>query len=227
MVSKVSERIYAESAARLLGVSWRFVEIPEPLDFEVQSEREAFGLEVRQVFADKECAFGSPTRRIEAQNQNHIRDIASQYYRSAGPPIAAKFLGPVTDVEIDLVVERMMIEAPASPFARHTIYAGDHLKVFLTALPKEFGNYSQWVCVNDRVGWVGETTQDDLQHAVDRKTANLPLYLAKYPIIDLLLVADRTVNSGRIRATTTLSVQNPGFRAVYFLSYPEYAVRVG
>jgi hypothetical protein len=46
MVSKVRERIYAESAAKLLGVDWIFGEIAEPLDFEVRSGHDVFGLEV-------------------------------------------------------------------------------------------------------------------------------------------------------------------------------------
>ncbi|EWS64468.1 hypothetical protein Y695_02287 [Hydrogenophaga sp. T4] len=226
MVSKVRERIYAESAARLLDVDWHLVEIPEPLDFQVQTEQEVFGLEVRQVFADGEATFGSPSKRAEAENQKRVRSVAAQYYSQGGPPLSVKFLGDLASIESRSLVERMRCEAPTLPFEQHTFAIG-RVKVVLTAVPKEFGDYQHWLCVDDRVGWVREATNDDLQRAVDRKRANLPLYLEKFSIVDLLLVADRTMNSGRMRSTGTLSVQNPGFRAVYFLSHPESAERVG
>jgi hypothetical protein len=101
------------------------------------------------------------------------------------------------------------------------------VKVFVTAVPKELSDYRHWQCVDDRVGWVREATNEHLQRAVDRKSTSLPLYLEKFSVVDLLLVADRTMNSGRMRSTSALSVRNPGFRAVYFLSHPESAARVG
>ena len=226
MVSKVRERIYAESAARLLDVNWQLVEIPEPLDFKVQTDHEEFGLEVRQVFTDGEATFGSPLKRAEAENQKRVRSVAAQYYSQGGPPVSVKFLGNLASTETGALVERMKCEAPTSPFALHTFSIG-MVKVFLTALPKDLGDYHRWQCVDDRVGWVREVTNEDLQRAVDRKRTNLPLYREKFSVVDLLLVADRTMNSGRMRSTSALSVQNLGFRAVYFLSYPESATRVG
>lgn len=226
MVSKVRERLYAESAAQLLDIDWSFGEISEPLDFEVRSAHEVFGLEVRQVFADGEATFGSLSRRAESGNQSRIRDIASRYYSQGGRPLSVKFLGALATAEIQPLVERMLREAPATPFERHTISVGG-IKVFLTTVPEYLGNYQYWVCVDDRVGWVREVTNKDLQHAVDRKGDKLSLYLTKYPTVDLLLVADRTVNSGRLSSADSLSVKNPGFRAIYFLSYPESITRVG
>jgi hypothetical protein len=226
MVSKVRERIYAESAAKLLGVDWIFGEIAEPLDFEVRSGHDVFGLEVRQIFVGGEADFGSPSRRAENENQSYVRDIASRYYSQGGRPVSVKFLGPISDHQLEALVERMVREAPASPFEYHTISVGA-IKIFITAQPKELGNCQHWVCIDDHVGWVREATNDDLQYAVDCKRDKLPLYLAKYSTIDLLLVADRTVNSGRMRSAVSFSVQNPGFRAIYFLSYPETITRVG
>jgi hypothetical protein len=226
MVSKVRERIYAESAARLLGADWRLTEIPEPLDFQVHFGSEVFGLEVRQIFVDKEAAFGSPSKRLEAETQKRINSIGAQYYRQGGPPLSVKFLGNVASIECESLVERMKSEAPTLPF-EHSAFTLGQVKVFLTAVPVEFGSYQRWLCVNDSVGWVREVTNDDLQLAVERKRTNLHLYLEKFSVVDLLLVADRSTNSGRMRSTGTLSIQNHGFRAIYFLSHPESAVRVG
>lgn len=133
MVSKVRERVYAETAARLLGVAWSFREIPEPVDFEVHAANEVFGLEVRNVFVDTEAPFGSPSRRCESKNQSGIRDIASRYYSEGGSPLSVKFLGDLAEIEVRPLVERMLCEAPLLPFEQRTIlFRG--LKVFLTAL---------------------------------------------------------------------------------------------
>lgn len=219
MVSKVQERIYAETAAKILDVNWSFVDIEEPLDFEVRAADERFGLEVRQVFVDPESSSGSALRQAEGINQRHIRDIASRYYEQGGRPLLAKFLGSLEGAKIPSLVKCMLREAPHFPFESNTVSAHG-VKVFLTAIPAEFGNYRRWVYLDDCVGWVNEISNEVLQHAVDRKKDNLPKYLEKYSIIDLLLVADGTVNSGRMISVDSLSVQNPGFRAIYFLSYP-------
>lgn len=54
---------------------------------------------------------------------------------------------------------------------------------------------------------------------------NLSLYRDKYTEIDLLLVADRLLNSGRLLQDEEIVVSNPGFRRIYLLSYQEAAGR--
>ena len=60
-----------------------------------------------------------------------------------------------------------------------------------------------------------------------KKAKNLPRYHSPYSEIDLLLVADRTYNSGRLEGIDGLKVENRGFRAIYFMSYLESIHRVG
>ncbi|MCU0921365.1 MAG: hypothetical protein MUF16_13700, partial [Burkholderiaceae bacterium] len=115
MVSKVLERIHAESAARLLGYEWQLAEIPEPLDFQVQFGGRTFGLEIRQVFADQEQAFGSPSKRSESLNAKIVRRLADRYYLRGGMPIAAKFVGPVQAVNTDEIVAAMLGHRPPPP----------------------------------------------------------------------------------------------------------------
>ncbi|MGA1845355.1 MAG: toll/interleukin-1 receptor domain-containing protein [bacterium] len=43
----------------------------------------------------------------------------------------------------------------------------------------------------------------------------------------LLLVADRTFDSGKLIEADCIVVRNPGFRAIYFLSYPESIEHIG
>jgi hypothetical protein len=226
MVSKVKERIYAEAAATLLNADWLLVDIPEPLDFEVRSAEEEFGLEVRQVFVDAEATFGSPSKRRESKNVQAVSALAKRYYASGGSPISAKFLGAISIVEVQALVDSIVTAAPTYPGPNATIET-QGVQVFMTPLPASWSDYSRWVFVNDRVGWLKRTTTADLQHAVDRKQINLPLYKRKYENIDLLLVADRSFNSGKLIDADHLAVSNPGFRAIYFMSYPESIQRVG
>jgi hypothetical protein len=225
VVSKVLERIHAESAGRLLGEDWQLVEIAEPPDFEVRTPRATFGLEVRQVFADQELASGSPAKREESLNARAVRSLADGYYSGGGKPVSARFLGPVHGSNRDCVVATMLARQPTYPNGRDVFNVGE-LKIYLTALPPAVGHYRRWLCVNDRVGWLRDATSIELQCAVDRKASNLQLYLQKFEEVVLLLVADTTFNSGLLQAHEDLSVKSPGYSAIYFLSHPERIVRV-
>ena len=226
MVSKVQERIYAEKAIALLAVDWTLQDIPEPLDFEVRSENLRFGLEVRNVFAGGEETYGSPRRRNESINSRLIRSLAEKYYAAGGRPITAQFLGKVADMSVKQVAQLLDASAPLQSWERTTLQL-DKMKVILTALPSSVGHYSRWTVVSDHVGWARKITCEELQAAIDRKKENLSLYRDKYAEIDLLLVANRLLNSGRLLQDEEIVVSNPGFRRIYFLSYPEAIRRVG
>lgn len=226
MVSKVQERIYVEAAVKLLKVDWKINEIPEPLDFEVQSPEGIFGMEVRQIFVDDEEIFGSPAKRGESNNIKVIKKLAKSYYAAGGVPIFAKFLGSFATVDMNSLVNFIVASAPVYPGGNVTIET-QGVKVFMTSLLPAWTDYSRWVFVNDRVGWVRPISTNDLQQAVNRKQEHLPSYKKKYENIDLLLVADRLFNSGKLFNTGLLRVSNPGFRTIYFLSYPYDIKNVG
>lgn len=226
MVSKVQERIYAETASTLLSADWLLVDIPEPLDFEVISAEEKFGLEVRQVFVDAEAIYGSPSKRNESKNIQAVSALAKRYYASGGSPISAKFLGAISTKEVQALADFIVTVAPIYPGPNLTIETQE-VKIFMTPLPPSCSDYSRWIFVKDRVGWPRQATSDDIQRAVNRKQSRLSLYKQKYENIDLLLVADRSLNSGKLIDAGRLTVNNPGFRAIYFMSYPESIQRVG
>lgn len=225
MVSKVQERIYAEAAIKLLKVDWQLIDIPEPLDFEIRSIGSKFGLEIRQIFIDTEQNFGSQAKRQESQNVRVVRELVKRYYAIGGKPISAQFLGSLLSIEPKYFAAELAASAPSYP-GKSKVQQLQGVKVFMKPLPLGWSRYSRWVYVDDRVGWLVPSTGTDLQQAVDRKQENLPLYKQKYDDIDLLLVADRTFNSGKLYSLGDLRVSNPGFRTIYFLSYPEAIQRV-
>jgi hypothetical protein len=226
MANKVQERIYAERAIKLLAADWTLSDIPEPLDFEVRAGSYRFGLEVRQVFAGGEETYGSPLKRNESINSRLISSLAKRYYAAGGRPVAAQILGNISNANIDEVAQFMSDNAPAVHW-ESTAFPIDEIQVYMTTLPSSLDGYSRWTIDSGHVGWARNITNDELQAAVDQKRGNLPLYKAKYLDIDLVLVADRDSNSGRLLHADGISVDNPGFRNVYFLSYPNSIHRVG
>lgn len=227
MASKVQERIYAEKAIALLAVDWTLQSISEPLDFEVKTANLRFGLEVRNVFAGGEEKYGSPRRRNESINSRLICSLAKQYYAAGGRSIEAQFLGKVSDVKVEQVAAQLMTASALLQPWQETVIHIDKMKIFLTALPSSVGHYLRWTVVSDHVGWLRKVTCEELQAAINRKGKNLSLYRTKYAEIDLLLVADRILNSGGLLQDEQIVVSNPGFRSIYFLSYPEAIHRVG
>jgi hypothetical protein len=174
MARKVQERIYAEKAAKLLSADWHLVEISEPLDFEVHSGSETFGLEVRQIFVDVEAEFGSPAKRNESKNHKAILNLSKRYYEAGGPPILAKFFG-VLPYNTDDLVEFLVSNAPLYPEQRITLELPG-IKVRLTRLPASSPHHPRWQLLPDIIGWVRRVTTADLQPAINKKKGNLALY---------------------------------------------------
>lgn len=226
MVSKVQERIFAEKAATLLAADWMLKDIPEPLDFEVRTAAETFGLEVRQIFVDVETHFGSAMKRSEKKTIDALSLLAKKYYEEGGLPISAQFLGVVSSINSDAILKCMLQSAPKYSGGRVTVQA-PQVKVFMSPLPEHFMHYSRWKFVNDRVGWLKKVSRSDLQGAIDKKALNLAAYKQKYEHIELLLVADRVFNSGKLISDDLHNLINPGFRNIYFMSYPESIQRIG
>jgi len=220
VADKVQERIYAEKAATLLTANWMLVDIPEPLDFEIRTPTEKFGLEVRQIFVDAEVSYGSPAKYSEAKTLHTVSHLAKRYYESGGPPLSAKFRGILSSANSGAVLKCMIASAPAYPGPVTTLEA-PQVKVYMRRLPSSFVRYSRWTFVNDKVGWLRRVSTPELQHAINRKAGNLALYKRKYDNIDLLLVADRMFNSGKLILGGLPTLSNPGFRNIYFMSYTE------
>ncbi|MGQ5523403.1 hypothetical protein ACUHMQ_09090 [Chitinimonas sp. PSY-7] len=243
MANKDQERAYAQKAAELLPQNWEIIDIPEPPDFEIKYNGNTFGLEIRQVFnrennicdepdedkqktniCDDEIGTGSPTKYREVLNSRKINRLAKLYYQSNGKPIRAVFHGNLLEANMREVLD-YLLKLPSTyptPPEFHTV---SNLTVHIIPLPNDgkSSGYPHWQYVDDRVGWVGQVSPEILQNAIDRKAQKLDSYKKKYNIIDLLLVADHRFNSGKldINESTDFELNNPGFRNIYFLSFPD------
>lgn len=226
MTNKLQERIFVESAGRLLGADWTVIDIPEPLDFEIRSGAESFGLEVTEIFSGETTTSGSTEKRGEAEREEIVRSIAEAYYRAGGTPIIAKLLGKLPGKAAGHIASVMVGSAPGYPGDPASVDVAG-VTVYMTPVPPDQFGYSRWTYIDDRVGVLAEISSAMLQSAVDAKAPRLGVYKKKYPEIDLLIVADRSFNSGRMSQLTGVSVINPGFRNIYFLSYPVTIQRVG
>jgi hypothetical protein len=77
----------------------------------------------------------------------------------------------------------------------------------------------RWVVVHDRVGWVSDEGKF-LQREIDAKAPKLADYRKEFSVVRLLVVADRTHNSGKLILEDEFRPDLQGFDAVYFFSYP-------
>lgn len=167
----------AEEAAKLLAVDWEIIDILEPPDFEIRSDGETFGLEIREIFVDGEAAYGSPLRKAESDHRALVRAVARRYYEAGGTPLYLKILGRLSRSSLDEVVQKLLSLAPdnaVSEFPSTDVVdkvAG--VKLFLKPLPASFERYSRWTLLTDQIGWVREVTIDDLQHAIEKKASRL------------------------------------------------------
>lgn len=230
MSIKEQERIYAEEAIKLLKEDWTLVDIPEPLDFGVRSKNFEFGLEITQVYDGGKKSDTSPIKKIsdgslmkknESKNSRLIDALAKRYYEIGGCPIKVYVLGVLSSERIEQIADQLMFDSALLLEGQRTSFCANKVKVYVTRLPLHFDHYSRWTMVDDHVGWVRQVTSGDLQAVINKKRENLVYYKKKYSDVDLLLVADRTFNSGRLILPECITIENPGFRSVYFLSYPE------
>ena len=228
---KIKELIFAEKAKQLLNKEWCIKSIPEPLDFEVQYNEEIFGLEITDVFIDtskaeeEEKKTGSRSKKSESDHNNIVSEWAQRYYSKGGSPICAEFLersGTILDMKDhsldDLIY--MMIEKAPKDLGVNDEFELHGVKVFMT-YAGNLSEYSNWPIINHKVGWVKQNAEEDILAAINKKKKKLSEYKKKYEHIELLLVAYPSNNSGKLLCPDNISVSDSGFRAIYFMSYPE------
>ena len=219
---KIEEKLYAECASALLCESWVIQESDDEHewpDLLISTANATFGLEVRKLYADEDT-HGSRLREDESSNMSLLRQVATNYYKKDVPPVSVQFYGCPDNP--NRIVEDLAIIVPSMhTWEQKKVTCGNHYWMFMHRLPDECGKYCRWKVVSDSVGWVGHIDQPVVLSAVHKKAVNLVKYKKHINDVRLLLVCDRTMNSGKYLFGIYHDIENSGFDHIYLLSYPD------
>jgi len=211
-----------EEAAKLLGKTWTLGPDRKRPDFLVTEGTQKFGLEVSEVFAGLQNRAGAVTKKKESETQKAVSNLQTEYENITNTPLRVRLLGDICTKNIAKVVPALVDEDFVSkPICHQAEIRLDHgFKVYVTKALR-----AEWFCVNDRVGWVNHDPKQRVVDAIKKKSEKLKQYKeAVGSDIHLLLVADRTFNSGRLMLKEGVALDTRGFRFVYFFSYPESVI---
>lgn len=218
---KFFEKMYASEAGGLLGESWEVEFSPDEVDYPdliVTTKSGTFGLEVREIYFD-ESSKGSVKKAHEKENSRKIKKLASAYYNKNRSSIKVDFLGNIG--HHDQLLDAITGEAKQlTEWERKRIAPYNGCVVYIQKLPDQFGEYTRWIYVSDRVGYVRAMTRDFIQEAIAKKAKNLKKYRKNISDVRLLLVSDGQYNSGRAFFADDISFDACGFNSVYYLLSP-------
>ena len=218
-MNKWEERFYVERAAEMLKVEWVVGEDRESPDFIIAEGNYQFGLEISELFIGREGRKGAAKKAEESFDQEAIDRYRNIYEGERDIPLCVRILGSVNDEIMDQLLAYLLRHdfGAMSLGDQIVIQPSDHFKAYVTK-----GLRNWWFRVDDRVGMVNTDPMPIMEVRVARKSENLRRYQeAAGEDVRLLLVANRIMNSGRLKLVEKESLDTRGFRAVYFLSYPE------
>ena len=208
-----------EEAAKLLNKAWSLGPDRERPDFLVTEGTQMFGLEVSEVFMGPQSPAGAAMKEKESNTQKGIDALRIRYEEITNIPLCVHFVGDLSADNMATVVPKLVETDFASKPILHyvKIELGDGISMHIT---KAFR--AEWFSVNDRVGWVDCDPVRRIADAVEKKSKKMPSYKEEVGLdIHLLLVADRTNNSGKLMLKERFALDLLGFRVVYFFSFPE------
>ena len=213
--------MYAQKAGELLSESWEIKSAPDETnwpDLIVSTESGKFGLEVRELYLD-ENAKGSESKIIEKKNLQKIQKIADSYYKNNRSSIKVDFCGDIENTALILdTIQKSYKELTEFEGKRIEPYRG--CVMHLLKIPDECNEYKRWRYLSDKIGWIKNVDNNIFFKAISEKELKLTKYRRKINDVRLLLVSDRTFNSGKIRLDHTIIQESCGFNNVYYLSYP-------
>jgi hypothetical protein len=222
-LKKNRERFFVEAAAKLMGKTWTLGLDREHPDFLVTEGAQQFGLEVCEIFTGQQNKHGSAMKEMESRGQRAVDALRREYETITNIPLIVKLVGDVCPENLALVVPALVAENLAS---KPVAYQGQinlntglraGLRVFVTKALRP-----NWFSMKDRVGFVDRSPMQRIADAVKKKAQELARYRqAVGSDIRLLIVADRTNNSGKVMLEEQATLDVMGFQAVYFFPYPE------
>ena len=181
----------------------------------VTSSSQEFALEVTQVFIGKTTKRGSQERKSESARVDWLSAIRAEYAKHSSVALTLKYLGAATDAAGADILEMLLAEQFDDKPVLHQI----EKRVTDGKLWATKALRADWVFVRDGVGWVS-CDGEYVQQAILKKSANLQRYRVASDDVRLLVVADRTKNSGKLIIDGSFAPDLHGFNGVYFFSYP-------
>lgn len=227
MASKQLERVYVEGFLNAFPM-FELVKEHEAPDFVMRDANGLIGMELVQVFVDA-ASGGSTTKKRESMRQRTLTELACRYYAIGGRPLKVTATTPTSTLgDLDSLARRLVAQGPARPWTTKRMRLGsDGTVLHLTSLPASAGQYQNWSCASNAVGWVKQSCEDSLLSAILAKAAKLPSYRRAVDRVALLLVADSTQASGMISLSRNdVGSVVEGFDAVYFYRHPIGAVQL-
>lgn len=229
--SQKNEEIhYAQKASELLNEFWSIEESPDEVhwpDLMISNEESKFGLEVRNIFKD-EGTSGSYMKEIESIRINRLKALSILYYSQSVIPISLKIRGDIQKNEISEVVEfiQSKVEIIKELEQYESVVPNVEVKIYIRRLPEELAGYNRWQNISDYVGWVSKLTPDVIERAIKAKESKIDKYSKNIKEIKLLLVLNRTLNSGRAELPIEMEAIVTNFSEIFILLYPEKIHRV-
>lgn len=218
-MNKSEERFYVERAAEMLDVLWTVGEDRECPDYVVTEGDHQFGLEVSELFIGHEGKKGADKKAKESIHQKKIDCYREMYATEKDIPLFIRILGTVNDENMEELLLQLFQHDFESmcPGDQIVFQPNDQFKAYVTKALRPW-----WFRVDDRVGTVNVNPMPIIQKRVAMKSARLTKYQeAIGEDVRLLLVANRIMNSGKLKLVEKSTIDTRGFQAVYFLSYPE------
>lgn len=218
---KDRELYFASALARVLDVSWKIESAPSELewpDLVVDDGWTNFGLEVKEVMREADGRKGSRQKSEEAKRDRQIQAVADLYYQASDIPLSVSFVGDIQ--ESGLVKESLLDFARTSGVGdRARLDMGPLSSVHVARLRDHLAGYRRWKHCG--AGWVSRVGMDFVLPHIREKEERLEKYRRHLSDVRLLLVADRTRNSGRFEFENMHPLPDRKFNCVYVLQYPE------
>lgn len=232
-MKKETERFFVEWFVDKIG--WDSCEVfdDEAPDFKLQFPGKTVGLEVTNLYKDEKRK-GSQIKRDESYRNKWLSEVSKKYYEISEFPLKVQVLVKSGDLAGDSealayeLAKRSNIEVWERVEFEFWPTDKCKLKIFFVKLSEKFDRYNRWAFIDNHVGFSRAIDETVIQDKVKTKATKLSKYKEKYSEIALLIVLDRTYDSGMFHPITDeIVTPNCGFSSVYLALYPENYIKIG
>ncbi len=232
MKKKATERFFVEWFIEKIGWDSCKVFDDEGPDFKIEFPDKIIGLEVTSLFKD-EALKGSPIKRNESLRGRWLSAVSEKYYEKSQLPLKVQILIKSGELEGDPealaceLAQRSNIKIRERAEFEFTATARCNLEIRFVRLSDKFKRYKRWTFIDNHIGFSREIDEAVILNKVKKKAAKLPKYRERYSEIVLLIVLDRTYESGMFHLIADeLVLPDCGFSSVYLALYPENYIKI-